>query len=292
MGTTGATIGSGVGAAAGSTLGPIGTIGGGMLGGAIGGLFDSDDSQAYLEEMRRRRAQQKQQQYDLLARKQAPQMSPQMEARLKALEQESIRGPLVTDPEFQGARARAVMGGRQALAGVQNRQGATGAMGGFQNIGSMQNVYDRLGGELAQLGEQQTAVKNQKAMQVAQARQSFTDATTAYNNAMIDAQMAIESGDAAMLNDSYARMYAAQQQQDQSKNAMMNGIIRAGIGQMSAGGDVGGVTPPAGGSDQSYGLYGGAQPTVGGASGLGGPNLFGNQPAQRTFGPAYQMRNY
>lgn len=258
-------------------------------------LFDLTGGKAsaardrYAQSEFQRRAQQKQNQLALLGRKQAPTMSAAMESRLKALEEESKPGALVADPEFQGMRANLVTGGRQALAGVQNRQGAAGVSGGFSNTGSMQNVYDRMGAQLAQLGQKSVERKSQKADQVAQSRQAFTEAQTAHQNAMIDAQMAIEAGDAAALNDAYSRIYAAGVQADQARKAMLFGIGKTALGAVTGN--------PLAAADGAGDVVGGRQQmaasgypqTVGQANGMYDSDPFS---APKQFRPGYSMLGY
>lgn len=176
------------------------------------------------------REQSKRQQLQLLSQRKGPQMTPQMTARLAALEQEGQKGPLVADPEFQGYRSNVVTGGRQALAGVQNRQAASGTQGGFSNVGSMQNTYDRVGNQLAQLGQAQNIRKGQKLDQAAQSRQSFADSQVEFDNAIIQAKMAIEAQDSAALSDAYSRMAAAKAQADQAQKAMVIGAAKSVAG--------------------------------------------------------------
>lgn len=169
-------------------------------------------------------------QLDLLKQRRAPEMTPQMKARLAAFEQEGQKGPLVADPEFQGYRSNVVTGGRQALANVANRQAASGTQGGFSNVGSMQNTYDRVGGQLAQLSQAQNVRKGQKLDQAAQARQSFSDSQIEFDNAINQAQMAIEAQDSAALSDAYSRMAAAKAQADQATKSMIIGVGKTALG--------------------------------------------------------------
>jgi hypothetical protein len=274
---------------------------------ALGLWGGKDDAQEYLQGQIGRQAAAKQKQLELLGRKKAPVMSSQMEARLKALEEESKPQPLVTDPEFQAQRAAMTTGGRQALAGVQARQKAADVSGGFSNIGSLQNIYDRLGTQLAQLGQQQTMRKEQKRDVAAQSRQDFANAQVAHENAMLDAQMAIEAGDAAALSDAYARMFAAQQQADQAKQSMILGLGTAVLGAATANPAVGlaGVQQLSKGSQQQQQAGQIAQqPNYYGSAGggWGGPSITSPTYAQDLFEapgaykptvksiPVYQMR--
>ncbi len=183
---SGGLSGAASGASIGSAIPGIGTAIGAGLGGLFG-LFgggngpDPDELQRQLEQ---KRQQSKQAQFALLDQ----QMTPMMQNRIKALNDQSQAGPLATDPYFQGQRALAVQGGQQALSGVQNVNRAQGISGGFSNTGSINDVYDRLGGQLADLGGQSAALKDQKAQQAAELQQNF-------QNYQTQARMAIESGD-------------------------------------------------------------------------------------------------
>lgn len=254
----------------------------------ITGRHADDARNAYFQDDLRRRAAQKQRQLALLSQKKAPVMAPEMEARIKALEEESKPGPLVANPEFQGNRAQLVMGGRAALASVQNRQAASNTRGGFSNVGSMQNVYDRLGAQLGQLGQQATVRKEQKRDTAAQARQAFADAQTQHQNALIDAQMAIEAGDSNALNDAYARIYAAQVQADQARRAM---LVNMGATAVSAVAGAGGRTPA---STPDASAYAAQSPMYGPSPNYGtymsdsyAQDLYN---APQGYRPAYQMR--
>jgi hypothetical protein len=267
----------------GLALGPIGSFAWDSL--DLGGKHADAARNAYLQGELNRRAVQKQNQLNLLGQKRAPVMAPEMEARIKALEEESKPGPLVTNPEFQGNRAQLVTGGRAALSSVQNRQAATGTTGGFSNVGSMQNVYDRLGAQLGQLGQQATIRKEQKRDTAAQARQAFADAQTQHQNAILDAKMAIESGDANALNDAYARMYAAQTQADQARKAMMVNVGSTAVSTFAGMPRSPASAPEAGGNGSV--MYGG-NPNAGTyMSNTYAQDLYN---APQGYRPAYQMR--
>lgn len=171
----------------------------------------------------------KNEQYDLLSKRQFSAMTPQQEARLKALETESTT-PLEQDPHFQTQMRLATGGGAQALAGIQNQQVARGAAGGFANQGSISDVYDRMGTQLAQIGQQQTAYKENAGAQAADARQKYSDAQVAYNNSINDAKMAIESGDHQALSSAMDRAYQAQAAAEAQKRQMALGVVEAVAG--------------------------------------------------------------
>jgi len=169
-----------------------------------------------------------------------PTFSPEMETRLKALQDESAPGELSQDPYFQGQRAIAVQGGQQALSGVQNHQGAYGTSGGFSNQGSIQDVYDRLSGRLAGLAQDSANLKSQKADRVAESRQHMADLRRAQESAFIRAQMAIESGDAAASQAALAQAFDAKEKiaayQRQLGAQLINTGVAAATGGMSSAG--------------------------------------------------------
>lgn len=185
------------------------------------------DALAKQQEAERRRW--KQQQYDLLGQRQGPSMTPEKEARIRALESEGAT-PLEQDPHFQTQMRQATTGGAQALAGIQNQQVARGAAGGFANQGSIGDVYDRMGTQLANIGQQQTNFKENAANQAAQIRQSYADAQIAYNNSLVDARTAIESGDHIAVSQAMNNMAAAKAAADQAlgKNLLSAGEVVAG----------------------------------------------------------------
>lgn len=247
---------------------------------AAAGQYASQD------ELRRRN---KKIQLDMLDQKKGPAWTPQQEARIKALEQESNL-KLHEDPQFQTQMRMATGGGAQALSGIQNRQAASGATGGFSNQGSISDVYDRLGTQLAMLAQNQNQFAGQKRDAAAQARQSLADAQLAFENAKVDARMAIEQGDYQAVASAMDRLYAAQAQADA---AMRQNVIAAG--KMVAGAFTGNAPMAASGAGSMAsaqpmqgGEYGGAAPqSVGQASGMYGEDPFGvkgNKPWYQTAG--------
>lgn len=257
--TWGTNIGTGAatGAAAGGPWGAA--IGAGV--GALSTLWGDDNAQEaqdFIDKQNAARLAAKQQQMGLLDTMQAPAFSSSMENRLKALEDESKAGPLVADPYFQGMRDTVVRGGARNLAGVMNRQNATDTSGGFSNTGSIQDVYDRLGGQLSQIGAQSMALKAQKADQVAQARQGMADAQQVFQNKMVQARMAIEAGDAAAAQQAMAEAYAAKKQAENASTQLMLGLGTSALGYAAKAGGSGAVkkSVPDGesdlGSDGSY----------------------------------------
>jgi hypothetical protein len=206
---------------------------------------------------------------------QGPSVSPQMEARLKALEDESKPGPLVSDPYFQGARSTMVQGGQAALSGVDNRHAVNNTTGGFRNQGSIADVYDRLGAQLSQLGQHSQALKDQKAQTAASARQAILDHQIEFENSKTKARMAIESGDSAAAMAAINQAYNARNNMLQAQRQMEASLLSAGASVASH------SSVPAANYSQ--------QPTMGGGGGGGGGGDFGSIPSADSFDYASDM---
>lgn len=190
-------------------------------------------SQERLDEYQRQQAEarraSKEQQLSLLGQMRGPQVTPQMEARIRALEEQSKPQPLATDPYMQAERTQLVSGGARELASVQNKQRAYGVEGGYRNIGSAADIYDRLGTQLAQLAQRQSEMKDVKAQQAAQLRQGIADAKIAYENSLVQARMAIEAGDAQAAQQAMAQAYAAREQIKNNTRQLILGIGSLGV---------------------------------------------------------------
>lgn len=232
----------------------LGKIGGAIVGGVPGALIgkfgfddpaDQQDAQDELQTaLGRARATSKQQQTDQWNSMQAPSFAPQMEARLKALESQSQDRPLIEDPYFQGQRAQLVNGGRAALSNVENRQSATHTQGGFSNVGSMNDIYDRLGGQLAQLGGQAQQLRDQKASTAAQARQGMLEAQTQFENSRKQAFAALAAGDGAAAQAALQNAFQAKQQIMQNQQAFFMSLANMGA-KVGANAITGGAAAPA-----------------------------------------------
>ncbi|MFM2117269.1 MAG: hypothetical protein RL316_459 [Bacteroidota bacterium] len=225
----------------GSVINP-GFLIGGPLGGLIYGEHGLDISGAgarsradeLAQQLAQQRAGAKAQQYQLLGQLQSPALTPQMETRIKALEDQSKASSLVEDPFFQGARARAVTGGAKELAGVGGRQQAYDVSGGFKNIGSMQDIYDRLGSQLAQIGQQSIQRKDVIAQNAAKMRQGIADAQLEFNNNVTKMKMAIESGDAVAAQQAMKDAAAAKEAIRQRTQQLIMGAAQLGLGFATA----------------------------------------------------------
>lgn len=243
-------------------MGWLGTIGGAVLGGPIGALAGNllvdqpddarDRADANQQSQKDLIDKSTQDQYNYVNQMQGPTLTDATQRRLKALDDQSQPGELSQDPYFQASRAQLVQGGQQALSGVQNRQAAYGTAGGFTNQGSVNDVYDRLGSQMAQLGQQSVALKDQKANQAAQLRQQFNDAQTAFSNAQTQARMAIADGNTQKALAAMQAAYAAKEAITQAQLKMVGtGIQAAGT---IAGGMLGGPPGAAAGAAAGGGI--------------------------------------
>lgn len=243
-------------------MGWLGTIGGAVLGGPIGALAGNllidqpddarDRADANQQSQKDLIDKSTQDQYNYVNQMQGPTLTDATQRRLKALDDQSQPGELSQDPYFQASRAQLVQGGQQALSGVQNRQAAYGTAGGFANQGSVNDVYDRLGSQMAQLGQQSVALKDQKANQAAQLRQQFNDAQTAFSNAQTQARMAIADGNTQKALAAMQAAYAAKEAITQAQLKMVGtGIQAAGT---IAGGMLGGPPGAAAGAAAGGGI--------------------------------------
>lgn len=197
------------------------------------GTHAKENAQNLLDEQSGLRAQSKATQYGLLDKMQAPQMTPQQEARIKALEAEGNQPILSQDPYFQGSRAQLVSGGQNALASIQNKDKAYGVQGGFSNIGSKNDVYDRLGMQLAQLGQQSTQHAAQSRDLAAQARQDYQNSVDQYNNSILASKQAIEAGDSQSAMAALNQAYAARENAQKRLQQMAFGVAGLGVSAMS-----------------------------------------------------------
>lgn len=171
--------------------------------------------------------------YSLLGQQKRPTLAPEMERRIRALEDESKPTSLVEDPFFQADRAKLATGGRQALASVENTQKAEGNSGGFSNQGSVTDIYDRLGAEMATLGQRSTELKSKKADTAAQARQGLLDAQVNFDNVMTQAKLAYETGDVDQIMAAIDRAAQVRAEKERAEKqfwgSLLSGVLTAGI---------------------------------------------------------------
>lgn len=216
---------------------------------AANSALDIDGSQAgdrldkYQGQSAAERARAKAEQYKLLGEMKAPTISPAQEARLKALETESTT-PLVQDKGFQSNVRQVTSGGAAALSGIQNKQVASGATGGFANQGSISDVYDRVGGQLSQIAQQQNASNEAKRDTVANARQAFSDAQVSYQNAITQAKIAIEAGDAQAAQAAMAQAYQAREAMANRQQQLILGVAGMGVSALAGHPSAPAAAPP------------------------------------------------
>lgn len=220
-------------------LGTAGAIGAGLglagLGGSIyGQVRQADEIEKARRESRGVSAEALKRQVESLEKMRAPEQSPLQQARLRALEQESQMGPVSQDPLFQAERARLLRGGAQELSAIQNLQRATGTRGGFRNIGSLQDVEDRLGVAMTELAQRSRTEKERKRDLAAELQQGYYNAWNDFQNARQQAYQAFVGGDAAAGVAALQAASAARQQMLQNQTALSGQLL--GIGGAIAGG--------------------------------------------------------
>lgn len=245
-------------------------IGGGLL---LGGLVGNVVTQQEQKKDARRNADQadyargkgKEQQLDYLKSMNAPSLAERNRRRLEALDEESKMVPFSQDPTIQGERAALLGQGAQALSSIQNKQHAYGLKGGFSNVGSQQDVQDRMSVALAQLAQKSRLEKESKRDTAAQLEQQIQDANNEFQNARLRAMQAIEAGDTQLALQNLQQAAAARQAILQGQQQMYSQI-------MSMGGSMAGRAM--GGSGASAGVPSGAPVTANSAG--SGYTSYGN----------------
>lgn len=250
---------------------------------------------AYTKQQEMNRKQSTLDQLGYLDTLKAPEVSPQVQRRIAMLNEQSQDRPIVTDPFFQGQRAQVVQGGAQALAGVANQQMGRDVRGGFQNTGNIQDVYDRLGAQLAGVGQNAAQRRDQAAQQAAEMDQAILDKRIEFDNAKVRAQMAIAAGDAAAAQAALQQAFQAQSQIDNMERQFYGGVMQIGgtIAGGVMGGPAGAVAGNAVGSAGANAIGGGSAAQSGGYN-LGANTNYGtpqnyNLPQQST--PQAQYTN-
>ncbi len=268
---------------------------GGLIGGVVGGplgflvgnqAVDSPNAQRRkADELSDQQSYQRQRALDAqsaaLRNMKAPELTPQALARIGALEQESQYRPLAEDPYFQGQRSELVNSGRAAMSDVQNRQKSAGVTGGFANVGSQQNIVDRLGVALANLGAQATSVREQKADKAAQMRQSIADSQRQFQNQIEQANAALIAGDANSASQAIQNAYNLQNQIDQQQRAFIGSLV--GTAGSIGGAVVGGPAGASAGSSLGSGFN---------QQAVQSQSNYGYQPQQQSFSLFDQPMQY
>lgn len=212
----------------------LGLAGAGLAGGLVSQAGGRRDARKAQEQGEFFRNLGRERQTELIKAQKPSQVTPEMEARLKALEEESMPVPLVQDPKFQADRARLLQGGARELSSIQNIQRAGDIQqGGFRNVGSLQDVQDRLGVAMAGLAQQSQLERERKRDIVAETRQSIADAKQEFFNARNRALAAIEAGDMATALANLQAASLANQAINQQQQALFGNLM--GIGGTVAG---------------------------------------------------------
>jgi hypothetical protein len=239
-------------------------------------LSGTDDKLAALAELQNQqnaeRQRRLQNQMSALGQMQAPQMSPAMARRLAALEEEGKPRALAEDPLYAGQRAQLLHAGQQLQSGIENEQLGRGVRGGYQNIGSIQDVQDRLGVSLAKLSSEAQATRDRKNDMVAAAQQEMQDAQTAFENSRLQAIAAAQAGDSDLALAFMQNAFSAKNAIAEAERKMDAAII--GMGGTVIGGMMGGPAGAAAGSQAGNAIVGADS-----GAGLGADTNFG-QPQQ------------
>lgn len=172
-----------------------------------------------------------------LAKMNVPTTNPINARRIAALDEESQPVAFSQDPTIQGERAQLLGGGAKALSSIQNQQHAYGLKGGFANVGSPQDVQDRMSVALSQLGEKAQANREAKRNQAADLAQGQQDTQAEWGNARQRAIAAIEAGDVGLALQNLQQASALQQQSTRGIQDFWGNIIssasKAGSGGAS-----------------------------------------------------------
>lgn len=153
--------------------------------------------------------------------------------RIRALEEASRDRPLSEDPYFQGQRQALLGQGAKELASVGARQKAYGVRGGFSNIGSQQDIQDRVGAALAQLQGQAQQSRLERLGQAADLDQRMHDAQIEFNNAQRQALAALEAGDMQAGLQALQQASAIRQNILQQQQQFMGGLVQTGASAIS-----------------------------------------------------------
>lgn len=190
----------------------------------------------------------------------APEMSEQLTTRLKEIQDQATapidtsyydnqihEGPIATDARYQGQRAQVVQSAQTQGSAIQNRARAANVSGGYRNVGTMQDVYDRLGTQMAGIGQQEfkdnQVLKGQKQQYTAsekvrredlkdrstQAYQSFLDAQNDFLTTQAKARAAVEAGDYEAANQALGQALQMKNQAEQAKRQFVSGLISGGL---------------------------------------------------------------
>jgi len=191
--------------------------------------------------------QSKQAQLQTVGSMKAPVMSEATQARINALKQESQAVPLSQNASFQGDRANLVQNARQEVGGVQNKSKAYGVSGGFSNVGSVQDNYDRLSGQLSSLGQQAKQRQLDSGSEAQSLEQQMADRQIDFQNEQAKLRLAIEQGDLQSAQAAYERLVALKTGSN-TAGAAETGKLIGQVGGTAAKGASGGAKGASGGA--------------------------------------------
>lgn len=203
---------------------------GGLAGGLLEGSANRRLQRDLMDKQEAERIRAREAQLNLMRETMSPTMSNEQREYVNRLMTEARDvGPLSQNRYVQGARSQLLGGGARALAGVTNRQRASGVSGGgFSNIGSIQDIQDRMSEALAGLSERAEADKLRKMQEAQGLQQNWLDRYQQWQNARQQALAAIESGDLASAIQGIQQAQALASQQSAQKQQMFGGLLSMG----------------------------------------------------------------
>lgn len=155
-----------------------------------------------------------------------PQPTALTTRRIQALGESSRDVPLAEDPYFQGQRQALLGQGAKELSAVGARQKAYGVKGGFSNIGSQQDIQDRLGVALAELQGRAQQGRLDRLGQAADLDQRMQDMQVEFANAQRQALAALEAGDVQAGLQALQQASALRQGILQQQQAFIGGLVQ------------------------------------------------------------------
>ena len=177
-----------------------------------------------------------------------PELTEQNKRRIAALERESDTTiPFSQDALLQGERAALLGGGARALSSIGRSQAAYGVRGGFSNVGSPQDVQDRMSIALSQLAGKSRAIKEEKRDRAAEITQDIANLQAEYNKARQMAIIAVEQGNASLASQSLQYASQLRQKAIDYQKQLVGDVVSSVSGGMF-GGSKAPAKPPGGGN--------------------------------------------
>lgn len=212
------------------TIAALASAGAGLAGGVKNMISGNSQQNRLMGDQKAAREEALRQQLQLINEQSAPVMHDYTKAYAnRLLTGSALETPISQDPYTQGARSELLGGGAKALAGVANKQRAAGvSRGGFSNIGSIQDIEDRMSQALAGLAERAQQGRLQRVGEAAQIGQTYADKAIAFENAKKQAQAAAYAGDLAGALQGIGSAQALAAQQNAQQGQLFGGLLGLG----------------------------------------------------------------